>query len=150
MRRAPTHQAHGSSPSSQNHPEHVRQPLRSEMRAREQADGGLAQGHRWVGGRDTHFTATPPALRSTEHQEEKKGRLPSINTGLFTSSGPSACNSNSVSNKSEYLLTLRWLRNVGWKVHRPSNKRAWEVNRKDETRTRQPADAEAARTFSGH
>lgn len=76
----------------------------------------------WVA--KTHFTATPPALRSTKRQEEKKGRLPSINTGLFTSSGPFACNSNSVSNKSEYLLTLHWLRNVRWKVHRPSNKRA--------------------------
>ena len=95
MRCAPTHQARAAAPRVlTTTPSTCVSHCGSEMRACEQAGGGLARGHRWVGGRDTHFTATPPALRSTERQEEKKGRLPSINTGLFTSSGPFACNSN--------------------------------------------------------
>ena len=75
--------------------------------------GGLVQGDRWVGGGDTHFTATPPALQSTEHQEENKGRLSFlVSHRAFHSLWLLCCNSNPVSNKSEYLLTLHWLGDV--------------------------------------
>lgn len=60
-----------------------------------------------VSGGNTHSTATWPHLQSTEYQEEKEG-VGSFYHGGFSIVLASAA-TQTISNKSDYLLPLYWL-----------------------------------------